>query len=222
MDNNIISIISTATNDTHGISIVISKQLTALTILAITLLLSQKYIKKIWPSKKLYTEKEHKVSISIAGVTHSYTIERNTSTIEIAHKIYIELITRKAAIPFDEDNDIIEEVYNSWYNLFSIIREEIKHLNGDLILSCCKTKELVKLSTDILNKGLRPHLTQHQGRFRKWIKHTERSAQAPQTIQRGYPEYETLVRGIKDVNTTLISYSNILKELIYEETGSNN
>ena len=44
-------------------------------------------------------------------------IERNEENIFIAHRIYIELVTRKAAIDLDIEHDLISEIYDSWYIL---------------------------------------------------------------------------------------------------------
>ena len=60
----------------------------------------------------------------------TFKVKRNTENLFIANRIYLELVTRKAALPFDEDNDVIVEVYDSWYTLFSTIREEIKNVPG--------------------------------------------------------------------------------------------
>jgi hypothetical protein len=67
-----------------------------------------------------------KLKYKVGGVEVEYEIIRNYKNIEIAHKIYIELITRKAAIEIEEGKDVIVEVYNSWYSLFQITREELK------------------------------------------------------------------------------------------------
>jgi len=102
------------------------------------------------------------------GQEIKYEIVRNYQNIEIAHKIYVELITRKAALPIDEKHDVIVEVYNSWYTLFQTTREELKSLPGKLLLCNNVSNDLIRLLTDILNKGLRPHLTEYQAKFRKW------------------------------------------------------
>ncbi|MBS0189087.1 MAG: hypothetical protein JSS51_13555 [Planctomycetes bacterium] len=46
--------------------------------------------------------------------------------VRIAYQAWVELTTRKAALPFDEEHDVIAEVYASWYTLFGTIRELIK------------------------------------------------------------------------------------------------
>lgn len=165
------------------------------------------------------------LSFEMGGLSTKYEIVRNYANIEIAYKIYIELITRKAAIEIDEENDVITEIYNSWYNLFKITRDELKNLTGDLLYENQKSSDLIKLAIDILNKGLRPHLTKYQAKFRKWfdekLKEEEikgaKTKKTPQQIQREYPEYEDLIKSMKDVNTLLIEYSLQLKKLINQK-----
>ena len=167
--------------------------------------------------KRLFTIKEQKVELNFAGQKVTYVIQKSTQNIEIAYKIYIELITRKAALPFDDNHDTITEVYDSWYKLFGIIREEMKKLDGDSLLKINETYPLISLSTDILNRGLRPHLTKYQSKFRKWLLENPKAGLSPQEIQKTYPDYQILVADIRDVNTLLIDYSNQLKSLINGE-----
>lgn len=145
-----------------------------------------------------------------------FKVQRNDANLFIANRIYIELITRKAAIPIDEENDVIEEVYNSWYKLFGIIRDEIKTVPGSYLKSHDPTIALIGLTTKILNDGLRPHLTEHQARFRKWYELEKKNNEktSPQELQKRYPEYDDLIESMKQVNQTLIQYSNELNKLI--------
>ena len=57
---------------------------------------------------------------------------------------------------FDQENDVIAEVYNSWYEYFRVARELIKDLPIEKV-ECAS--ELIELATNVLNNGLRPHLT---------------------------------------------------------------
>ena len=180
---------------------------------------------------KLYKNKNNLVSKNIEPVeitlntgagSIKYRIIRNYANLEIAHKLYIELITRKAAIRIDEKNDIIVEIYNSWYDLFKITRKELKNFNGDLLESNPQSKELIRLATDILNKGLRPHLTKYQARFRKWYfeqlekdkSKKESDKRTPQEIQKDYYKYDELISSMKKVNEILIEYKNKLEEIL--------
>jgi len=156
------------------------------------------------------------IKYKIGGTEVKYSIVRNYQNVEIAHKIYIELITRKAAIEIDENNDVIVEIYNSWYSLFQITREQLKSIDGKLLTDNNTSKDLVRLLTDILNKGLRPHLTQYQAEFRKWYKEklTDSKNKSPQQIQTEFDKYDALISSMKEVNHILIKYSIQLKRII--------
>ena len=161
----------------------------------------------------------HEMEVEISGSPKvSFKVERNSENLYIANRIYIELTTRKAAIPVDEDNDVIEEIYDSWYKLFGIIREEIKSLPGKYLKDHDPTAALIGLTRRILNDGLRPHLTEHQARFRKWIntakEKDENNELTPQELQKNYPDYDNLIESMKSVNQILIDYSNELDKLI--------
>lgn len=159
----------------------------------------------------------YELGIEISGSPKAlFKVQRNDDNLFIANRIYIELTTRKAAIPIDEENDVIEEVYNSWFKLFGIIRDEIKTVPGSYLKSHNPTIALIGLSTKILNEGLRPHLTEHQAKFRKWYEQEKKKNEniSPQELQRRYPEYDNLIESMKQVNQTLIQYSNELNKLI--------
>ena len=157
-----------------------------------------------------------KLKYTLGGVEVEYEIIRNYQNIEISHKIYIELITRKAAIQIEEEKDVIVEIYNSWYSLFQITRKELKSIDGRLLKDNNTSSQLVELLTDILNKGLRPHLTEYQAKFRKWYSEQLEVNKylSPQQIQSKYEEIEPLMRSMKEVNSTLIEYSIQLKKII--------
>jgi hypothetical protein len=163
------------------------------------------------------------LSLDIQGSKIEYEVKRNYQNLEIAHKIFVELITRKAAIPFDEENDVIYDVYNSWYSLFKVIRKEIKNISGETLFHHEESDDLVKMATDILNKGLRPHLTKHQAKFRKWYENelTKNTQESPQDIQKRYPDYAEILTDMKKVNEYLIQYAKQLKKFIGESKKSN-
>jgi len=154
----------------------------------------------------------------LGGASIKYEIKRNFINVEVAHKIYVELITRKAALEIEENKDVIEEVYNSWYNLFKITRDELKNITGDILSNDNSTNDLENLLTDILNKGLRPHLTEYQAKFRKWyteeLEKNENKGKSPQDIQRNFTEYKELIISMKNVNSLLIKYAGELNRII--------
>lgn len=148
-------------------------------------------------------------TITINGI--SIDLECNSYVKKLANEVWIELSTRKIALPFDEENDVIVEVYNSWYEVFKRFREILKELPIN------NNKEVEKLSLliiKILNEELRSHLTKWQARFRKWYKENKNIiGKDPQEIQKKYPQYEELVRDLKRVNNNMIIFTEELDKI---------
>lgn len=126
---------------------------------------------------------------------------------EIAYKVWVELSTRKIGIPIDLDDDVIVEIYDSWYSFFQITREMLKSVPVSKI-SQKSTRQIVELSIEILNDRLRPHLTKWQARFRHWYENQteERTTINPQNLQKKFPEYDALVEDMMGLNANLIEY----------------
>lgn len=137
--------------------------------------------------------------------------------IQVAHKAWVELVTRKAALLFDKDHDVISEVYNSWYALFQEMRSLTKTIPAEKVRGSKDTQELVRLLVDALNKGLRPHLTQWQARFRHWYEDAlKKSAEkSPQEIQRDFPQYQELVDDLIKVNKQLVEYAEVIRRIAH-------
>lgn len=162
------------------------------------------------------------LEVSIGNITAK--VEHNYTNIEIAHRIYIELVTRKAALPIDEDKDFIIEIYSSWYNLFKITRDEIKSISGKFLK---KEKDgLANLAIEVLNGKLRNHLTKYQSIFKKWyITESEKKSnigKSPIDIQKIFyindeMNFQNLIKDMKEVNAELKQYSEQLKKFIRGE-----
>ena len=141
----------------------------------------------------------------------------NVTDQQIAYKIWVELSTRKIGIPIDTDNDVISEIYDSWFNFFSVTRELIK----DVPIQKFRrkdTEQIVRLSIEVLNQGIRPHLTQWQARFRRWYENQLRQDTNievhPQDIQRNFPQFAELELDLLAVNQRLINYRQKMHEII--------
>jgi hypothetical protein len=181
--------------------------------------------------KKKLVPKLIKQKVRFKIKTPNFDLEEELSvsyeSIYIAHRIYIELITRKAAILIDEKYDTISEIYDSWYELFKQIRMEIKDLSGELLANDESCSNLIHITTKILNEGLRPHLTKYQASYRKW--YTEMleidksksfgDRKSPQQIQQEYFDYNNLMEDLKNVNLILLKFSEQLKNLIKTNTN---
>lgn len=170
---------------------------------------------KFKPGKGLFY---HEVELNIVlGVQQSCKIKRNHDVAQIAHEAWSELITRKAGLMFDTEHDVIVEVYNSWYALFGEMRNLIKRVRADRLKNK-DTQKLVDLLVDSLNNGLRPHLTKWQAKFRKWyqaeLEKDKKNERTPQEIQKSYPEYDSLIRDLIQINGQMVAYTNEIKKLI--------
>ncbi len=159
---------------------------------------------------------EVEMSIPLGGLG-SVRIKADNTVSQIAYTAWTELITRKAGLQIDTENDIFSEVYNSWYQIFGNTRELIKTVPAHKLHNK-NTKILVNLLVDALNKGLRPHLTKWQGRFRRWYENELTKEinknKTPQEIQKAYPHYDELITDLMVINQQMIVYTNELKKLI--------
>lgn len=140
----------------------------------------------------------------------------NNKDREIAYRIWVEMTTRKISIPFDKNNDVIVEVYDSWYEFFRIARDAIKEIPVQRLSYC---EELISLTDRILNNQLRRHLTSWQAKFRKWysLEAENNPKKTPQEIQQSYNEYDLLVEDLVDTNERLIKYCALMKKIAFKE-----
>ena len=186
---------------------------------AILIIWSIIWIYKVFKNKlKFYKNIEiDSAEIGIKG--QKIKIKPNYINVDIAYKIWIELNTRKIGLEIDFEKDVIVEVYRSWYQFFGITRELIKRLPAAKIRNDKSTKELVELTTKILNEGLRPHLTSWQAKFHKWyeseMKKDANKELTPQQLQQNYEEYEDLKNDLKRINNNLINYKHNLYKLAF-------
>ena len=136
---------------------------------------------------------------------------------QIAYQVWVELSTRKIGLEIDPDHDVISEIYDSWYSFFSVTRELIKDVPATKI-SRKDTEQIIRLSIEVLNNGIRPHLTQWQARFRRWYEKQltlgENAATHPQDIQKNFPGYPELIEDMLLVNQSLIHYRNHMYRLV--------
>jgi hypothetical protein len=179
------------------------------------------WIYRVFKNKLLIYKNIEIDSAEIGIQGQKIKIRPNYTNVDIAYKIWVELNTRKIGLPIDFDKDVIVEVYKSWYQFFGITRELIKGLPATKIRNDKSTKELVELSTKILNEGLRPHLTLWQAKYHKWyeseIMNVENKNLTPQQIQQKYSSYEALKNDISRINNNLISYKDSVYRLAFGE-----
>lgn len=156
--------------------------------------------------------------------TSKFRFKPNIADRQVAYAIWVELSTRKIGLPIDLNHDVVVEIYNSWYNFFSVTRELIKSVPVTRVKKS-STQAIISLSVEVLNEGLRPHLTQWQARFRHWYdrelkRYDEREGHDildPQRIQAKFPQFEELQADMQKVNASLIKYRTKMRELVLNE-----
>lgn len=156
------------------------------------------------------------VKLTFKGV--EWEICPDTETRRVAHQAWVEIKSRKVGLPFEEGLDVIVEVYNSWYQLFSVLRDLAKSIPADRLKDCEDTRNLVALLMRALNEGLRPHLTKWQAKFRRWydsaLASEDNKAKSPQDIQRLYPQYGELVADLRKVSEEFVRFADSLEKIV--------
>ena len=160
--------------------------------------------------------KVQEITWSFGGTTTRLTPDDDVA--RLAHQAWTELVTRKAGIQI-EDDDVIVEVYDSWYRLFGALRVLSKDLPVSALHKPSDAKTLLATLMTTMNEGLRPHLTKHQANFRHWWKSTSETLPPDKRLQehqRAYPQYEELMSDILEVNQNLIGLTEALRQLAHE------
>lgn len=150
-----------------------------------------------------------------------FKLKPNYTDRQVAYQIWVELSTRKIGLKVDLAHDVIIDIYESWHAFFGVTRELIKTVPVNKVADA-STKTIVNLSIDLLNLGLRPHLTEWQARYRTWYARQIEgdSDDDPQTIQQRYPHYDELVADLRKVNDRLIAYRRAMYQVVNGSTAA--
>lgn len=144
------------------------------------------------------------ISIGLPFNLGSATFELSAQDRVLAWRMYVQLKTRKAALPFEEEHDLVCDVYSSLYELFPIARDLLSEMPLPEIERPRGASDLI---IRVLNDAVRPHLTRWQAAFRHWwedqVKADSNKGRRPQEIQTGFPRYNELVNDLKRTNIAL-------------------
>lgn len=184
----------------------------ALIVATIVVIIASLIIKKLSRILTYHSIDVDEVSLGIGK--SNIKLKYNKKDQEIAYKLWVELNTRKIGLPYEENYDVIVEVYNSWYDFFKIARELLKDVPPSRLPYSTK---LITLTTDVLNEGLRPHLTKWQAKYRKWYDENNQKSKSPQEIQKEFPEYDALLSDLLITNKHMIEYKNLMYQIAFNE-----
>jgi hypothetical protein len=148
------------------------------------------------------------------------TLTPNEADRQVAYQIWVELSTRKIGLPIDLQNDVVDEIYDSWHKFFTVTRELIKSVPVSRAADD-STRKIINLSIEVLNEGLRPHLTLWQARFRTWydqqLKASTGAYVEPQDLQAKFPRFQDLSTDLMNVNQNLIAYRAAMRRIVYDD-----
>jgi len=151
------------------------------------------------------------VSIGLPFGLGSATFDLTSKDRVAAWKLHVQLVTRKAALPLDQKDDVIADVLASLFELFQVAR--------DLLLELPPTNSndqqgVAGLIVRVLNMGIRPTLTRWQADYRRWweaaLQLPANAGRTPQEIQRDYSRYGELVADLGRMNIELSKFSDRL------------
>ena len=172
-----------------------------------------------------FTFKNFEIDQADIGIgDQKFTFKPNMTDKQVAYAIWVELSTRKIGLPIDFEHDVISEVYDSWFGFFTVTRDLVKGIPAQKVRRD-STQKIIRLSIEVLNEGLRPHLTRWQARFRHWYDRelrkydqgTGEEVLDPQLIQQRFPKYDELKEDMERVNQSLIKYRNQMYRLVLKD-----
>lgn len=148
------------------------------------------------------------------------TLSLNEADRQVAYQIWVELSTRKIGLQINLQDDVVAEIYDSWHQFFAVTRELIKSVPVSRA-AADSTRKIIDLSIEVLNEGLRPHLTLWQARFRSWYEQQLKAPSGayvdPQELQAKFPRFQELSADLMRVNQNLIAYRGAMRRIVYDE-----
>lgn len=199
-------------DDNFAVSLFVNGWVTGVALFVVMILI----VWQLWQYRGYF--KSFEVDQAEIGIgQQKFKLAPNETDRQIAYKIWVELSTRKIGLKIDLEHDVVEEVYDSWHTFFGVTRELIKDVPVRKFRRPA-TEKIVGMSIEVLNEGLRPHLTQWQARFRRWYerqaKHEDFALKTPQEIQQEFPAFRELSEDLLAVNKKLMAYRAKMRQLI--------
>lgn len=99
--------------------------------------------------------KAKKLSVGLPFNLGSLEFENDEAQQRAAWSLYVELSTRIAVQPLEEEDGILREALTSLYNIFTVSRQVLREAGPDIAQG---PASLGAIAIDVLNKGLRPFL----------------------------------------------------------------
>lgn len=142
-------------------------------------------------------------------------INRTEATIKPLYELYIEISTRKLAMPLDE-HDSIQDIHSSWYKFFEATRQSLKNISTSLIFAeGDQAFEVVKLIQQVLEL-VRSHLKKYYKNFSHYLNKLDLNYGSVQENEKSYPIYAEMVFDINFRKDLLIALKKELENFLFQ------
>jgi hypothetical protein len=154
-----------------------------------------------------------KVSVNLFGIGSAEWQDDPTQR-KAAWSLYVELITRVAIQPLNDDQGLLREALTSLYKLFDITRQILREAGPDVGAS---KNSIGGYAIDVLNKGLRPFLSKWHPLLQSWEAKREPSI-SPKEHEKNWELEPKLRQELHELTEQL----NVYAEQLAEFTGNKN
>ena len=158
------------------------------------------------PKKKV---KATKLTVGLPFNLGSLELENDEAQQRAAWAMYVELSTRIATVPLDEETGILREALTSLYNVFNITRQILREAGPDIAKG---PKSLGTIAIDVLNKGLRPFLVKWHPSLKAY---EEKRPTNLTTVdhERAWESAEALRKELEQVRQQMVIYVDALAKI---------
>ncbi|MCU0497498.1 MAG: hypothetical protein MUF87_09120 [Anaerolineae bacterium] len=150
--------------------------------------------------------KGKELSVSLPFGLGGIKLELDDKQQQAAWQLYVELVTRVTVQKLHPDHGMIREAMTSIYNVFEITRSILKSCGPDIVNG---PESLGPIAIEILNKGLRPFLTEWHPRLKSY--EDKRPPGVSQLEhERAWEHYQEIRDQLEKVRAGLSQYADIL------------
>ena len=150
-----------------------------------------------------------KVSVSLPFGIGSAEWESDPTERRAAWSLYVELVTRIAVEPLEDEEGLLREALNSLYSLFGTTREILKEAGPGVGASY---NSVGGIAIAVLNRGLRPFLTKWHPRLQVWEAKRPNDV-SPSEYEQQWSEISELRRELETLRGDLSRYALALAEI---------
>lgn len=151
-----------------------------------------------------------KLTVNLPFGIGSLELEADETERRAAWALYVQLVTRVAVQPLDEEHGLLREALNSLYALFEITRDVLITAGPDVGAS---PDSVGGIAIAVLNRGLRPFLSKWHPQLQSWEKDRP-SHFTPQQHEQGWPHAVTMRNELEQVRQGLEQYAHALAKIV--------